>query len=303
MYERDFGQRKHRKAQNNYFVPLYKHNNFVLFCLCNGGGGIMRTEQKEAGLVNAAGVPYAEIIRARRRERGMSQEELGALVSVRKNAVGAWESGRSRPDLSSVPVICETLGLSLEEFFGVPEMRENADVPEEFADRYRSLTDYHRKIVLRQMDTLLEMQRPIPAPKRKLIRLYRNDLSACAGPSFAIGEADGEEVWIEETPLTAQADEIIRVSGDSMEPEFHDGDQVLVRHGASIRPGEIGIFTNGDAGYIKVYQRDGLHSLNPAYPTMTFHEGDEVRCVGKVLGIAEKELFARENELINVQDE
>lgn len=263
----------------------------------------MRTEQKEAGLVNAAGVPYAEIIRARRRERGMSQEELGALVSVRKNAVGAWESGRSRPDLSSVPVICETLGLSLEEFFGVPEMRENADVPEEFADRYRSLTDYHRKIVLRQMDTLLEMQRPIPAPKRKLIRLYRNDLSACAGPSFAIGEADGEEVWIEETPLTAQADEIIRVSGDSMEPEFHDGDQVLVRHGASIRPGEIGIFTNGDAGYIKVYQRDGLHSLNPAYPTMTFHEGDEVRCVGKVLGIAEKELFARENELINVQDE
>ena len=88
-----------------------------------------------------------------------------------------------------------------------------------------------------------------------------------------------------------------------MEPEFHDGDQVLVRHGASIRPGEIGIFTNGDAGYIKVYQRDGLHSLNPAYPTMTFHEGDEVRCVGKVLGIAEKELFARENELINVQDE
>ena len=303
MYERDFGQRKHRKAQNNYFVPLYKHNNFVLFCLCNGGGGIMRTEQKEAGLVNAAGVPYAEIIRARRRERGMSQEELGALVSVRKNAVGAWESGRSRPDLSSVPVICETLGLSLEEFFGVPEMRENADVPEEFADRYRSLTDYHRKIVLRQMDTLLEMQRPTSAAKRKLIRLYRNDLSACAGPSFAIGEADGEEVWIEETPLTAQADEIIRVSGDSMEPEFHDGDQVLVRHGASIRPGEIGIFTNGDAGYIKVYQRDGLHSLNPAYPTMTFHEGDEVRCVGKVLGIAEKELFARENELINVQDE
>ena len=288
-----------------------KHKIFILFpftstiILCYsvyaaGGDGIMRPEQKETGMINAAGVPYAEIIRARRREKGMSQEELGALVSVRKNAVGAWESGRSRPDISSVPVICETLGLSLEEFFGVPEMRENTDVPEEFADRYRSLTDYHRQIVLRQMDTLLEMQRPTSAAKRKLIRLYRNDLSACAGPSFAIGEADGEEVWIEKTPLTVQADEIIRVSGDSMEPEFHNGDQVLVRHGASIRPGEIGIFTNGDAGYIKVYQRDGLHSLNPAYPTMTFHEGDEVRCIGKVLGIAEKKLFAREDELINV---
>ncbi len=260
-----------------------------------------RPEQKETGMLNAAGVPYAEIIRTRRKEKGINQEELGALVSVRKNAVGAWECGRSRPDLSSVPVICETLGLSLEEFFGIPELKETAeDIPAEFAERYRALTEYHRQIVLRQMDTLLEMQKPDQIMKRKLIRLYRNDLSACAGPSFAIGETAGEEVWIEETPLTTQADELIRVSGDSMEPEFHDGDEVLVRHGASIRPGEIGIFTNGDAGYIKVYQRDGLHSLNPAYPTMVFHGGDEVRCVGKVLGIAGKELFAREDELKNM---
>ena len=72
-------------------------------------------------MVNAAGVPYAEMIRTRRREKGMSQEELGALARVGKNAVGAWEAGRSRPDLSSVPVICETLGIPIHEFFGIPE--------------------------------------------------------------------------------------------------------------------------------------------------------------------------------------
>lgn len=255
-----------------------------------------KPEMKETGMLNAAGISYAEIIRSRRRMKGLSQEDLGSRVSVRKNAVGAWESGRSRPDLSSIPVICETLGISLEEFFGVPVMRE-ADAPEEFTDRYAALTDYHRQIVLKQMDTLLEMQKPAVVAKRKLIRLFRNDLSACAGPSYTIGDTNGEEIWIEETPLTAQADEIIRVSGDSMEPEFHDGDQVLVHHTASIRPGEIGIFTNGDAGYIKVYQKDGLHSLNPAYPTMFFGDADDVRCIGKVLGIAGKELFARRNEI------
>ena len=256
-----------------------------------------KPEMKETGMLNAAGVSYAEIIRTRRREKGLSQEELGSRVSVRKNAVGAWESGRSRPDLSSIPVICETLGLSLEQFFGIPGMKEEADVPAEFAERYNALTDYHRQIVLKQMDTLLEMQKPAVIAKRKLIRLFRNDLSACAGPSFIIGETTGEEVWVEETPITTQADEIIRVSGDSMEPQFHDGDEVFVRHGASLRPGEIGVFTNGDAGYIKVYQRDGLHSLNPAYPTMFFGDGDEVRCIGKVLGIAGKELFARREEI------
>ena len=88
-----------------------------------------------------------------------------------------------------------------------------------------------------------------------------------------------------------------------MEPEFHDGDLVLVRHGASLRPGEIGIFTNGDAGYIKIYQRDGLHSLNPAYPTIVFSEGDDVRCIGKVLGTAEPEWFAADDELDELEAE
>ena len=258
-----------------------------------------RQEKKESGLVNAAGVSYGEIIRRRRKEKGIKQEELGAKVSVGKNAVGAWESGRSRPDLNSVPVLCDVLGLSLEDFFGVRKtVSEKPEVPEAFASRYRALNDYHRKVVLHEMDALLKLQEPAETfPGRKLIRLFRNELSACAGPSYTIGESMGEPVWIEETPLTCAADELIRVSGDSMEPEFHDGDQVLVQHGASLRPGDIGIFVNGDAGYIKEYQRDGLHSLNPAYATMHFHEGDDVRCIGKVLGIAADELFAREDEI------
>ena len=259
-----------------------------------------RPEKKDTAMQNAAGISYAEIIRSKRMENGMNQEQLGARVHVGKNAVGAWESGRSRPDLNSVPVICETLGITLEEFYGIRKMfPEKSKIPKEFAVRYEALTDYHREIVLHEMDALLKLQNSPRKEKRELIRLFRNDLAACAGPSYTVGETSGETVWIEKTPLTSMADEIICISGNSMEPEFHDGDLVLVQHRASVHPGEIGIFTNGDAGYMKVYQRDGLHSLNPAYPTMHFNEEDDVRCVGKVLGIAEKELFASEDEIVN----
>ena len=256
-----------------------------------------RPESKDTDKKNKSGIAYAEIIRERRKAKGLNQEELGAMVSVRKNAVGAWESGRSRPDLSSVPVICEALGVSLEEFFGVRKEKKNGkEETGEFLARFKALTDYHQEIVLREMDILLEAQKASQIPKRKMIRIYRNDLSACAGPSYSIGETQGEQVWIEENPLTVQADEVIRVSGDSMEPRFHDGDQVLVKHHVSLHPGEIGIFTNGDSGYIKEYQRDGLHSLNPAYSTMVFSEEDEVRCIGKVIGIADEKMFARRDE-------
>ena len=257
-----------------------------------------------SALLNQAGISYGDMIRQYRREKGLSQEELGSLVRVGKNAVGAWEAGRSRPDLSSVPVICEALGISIPAFFGTGEENPGPDDPDAasaravraFTDRFDRLNDYHQQVIIREMDALIDMQEKT-RPVRKLVRIYRNDLAACAGPSFGIGDDAGEPVWLYADNVTEQADEIISVSGDSMEPAFHDGDQVLVRHMSSIRPGEIGIFTNGDAGYLKEYRKQGLISLNPAYPVMRFSDGDEVRCIGKVIGKVKRNMIASADDV------
>ncbi len=258
-----------------------------------------RTERKDGDTPrNSAGVSYGDMIRRCRREKGLSQEELGSLVSVGKNAVGAWEAGRSRPDLSSVPVICKALGISVPAFFGIPEeegkLREAYRDPDftPFISRLEQLNPYHRQVILREMDVLIDMQEKEIRPVRRLVRVYRNDLAACAGPSFGIGDDGGEPVWLYADRVTEQADEIISVSGNSMEPAYHDGDQVLVRHTSSIRPGEIGIFVNGDAGYLKEYRKEGLVSLNPEYPMMRFTKEDDVRCIGKVIGIVRKDMMA-----------
>ena len=252
------------------------------------------------GMNNAAGVAYGELIRRQRKAKKMNQEELGALVRVGKNAVGAWEAGRSRPDVGSVPVICEALDLSLEEFFGMPDiMQEKIDekagiTPEErsiLLRRYGSLNAYNRQVVLRQMSVLYDMQEDNLKP-RKVIRLFRNELAASAGPGEVLDAPRGEEVFLFADQIMEGADEIIRVNGNSMEPTYYDGDQVLIRHTASIRPGEIGVFVCGDTGYIKEYRKDGLHSHNPAYAPILFNEGETVRCIGKVLGKVKKEDWA-----------
>ena len=254
------------------------------------------------GMTNAAGIAYGDLIRRQRKAKKMNQEELGALVRVGKNAVGAWEAGRSRPDVGSVPVICEALDLSLEEFFGMPEGRmtrideASGITPEERATlirRYGDLNAYNRQVALRHMSVLKEMQEDIGKP-RKVIRLFRNELAASAGPGEVLDVPRGEEVYLFADSQTDGADEIIRVNGNSMEPTYYDGDQVLVRHTASVRPGEIGVFICGDTGYIKEYRKDGLHSHNPAYATISFNEGDSVRCIGKVLGRIRQEDWADE---------
>ena len=253
------------------------------------------------GMTNAAGVAYGDLIRRQRKAKKMNQEELGALVQVGKNAVGAWEAGRSRPDVGSVPVICEALDLSLEEFFGIPDRKSEANsdgiTTEErkiLLHRYSALNPYNRQVILRQMSVLREMQEDQNRP-RKVIRLFRNDLAVSAGPGEVLEAARGEEVYLFANEVSESADEIIRVNGNSMEPTYSDGDYVLVRHAAAVRPGEIGVFIFGDTGYIKEYQKDGLHSHNPAYKTMIFTGGEVVRCIGRVLGKVRKEDWADED--------
>ena len=251
------------------------------------------------GMTNAAGIAYGELIRRQRKEKKMNQEELGALVKVGKNAVGAWEAGRSRPDVGSVPVICEALGLSLEEFFGFPdksgETGEYSGISgEERADllrRYGVLNPYNRQVIMRQMDMLHQMQEDTRKP-RKIIRLFRNELAASAGPGETLEATRGEEVYLFADQATETADEIIRVNGNSMEPTFMDGDLVLVKHASRVRPGEIGVFICGDTGYIKEYREDGLHSHNPAYAPLVFSENEPVHCVGKVLGRVREDAWA-----------
>ena len=248
-----------------------------------------------AEMINNAGQAYGDLIREYRKRRGLSQAELGKLAHVKQNAVGACEAGRSRPDLASVPVLCRELSLPLTVFFG-----EEKEAPfEEVASRYARLNSYNRRVILKQMDALYELQTQTEAdhPGVKLVEVYQNDLSACAGASYGIGESSGETVYLIADPVTEEADEIIRVSGDSMEPTFHDGDQVLVRHCDSLQEGQIGIFVNGDAGYIKEYRHDGLYSHNPRYAVMKFSDEDRVRCVGSVLGILQEEQIAGADDI------
>ena len=249
------------------------------------------------GMTNAAGVAYGDLIRRQRKARNMKQEELGALVKVGKNAVGAWEAGRSRPDVASVPVICEALDLSLTEFFGMDEGMQEAGIsPDEHATlvrRYSVLNGYNRQVILRQMSVLYDMQGAMAQP-RKVIRLFRNELAASAGPGETLDAVRGEEVYVFADRNTEAADEIIRVNGNSMEPTYYDGDLVLVKHVSSVRPGEIGVFVVGDTGYIKEYQKDGLHSHNPAYAPIVFTEGEDVHCAGKVIGKVNKDAWADE---------
>ena len=71
-----------------------------------------------------------------RKQRGLTQEELGEKVGLSGQAVSKWENDMSMPDVSLLVELSELLGVSLDELLGKeqpltrvvpPEERKNID--------------------------------------------------------------------------------------------------------------------------------------------------------------------------------
>ena len=86
------------------------------------------------------------------------------------------------------------------------------------------------------------------------------------------------------TEETRKADFILRVSGDSMEPDYSDGDRLLVKRQHDVEIGETGIFILNNEGFVKRREKDRLVSLNANYEDIFFHDDDNIVCKGKVIG-------------------
>ena len=57
---------------------------------------------------------FAELVERARRNRGLTQDELGAVAGVGQQAVGKWENGITRPRPDAFPALARALGVASE---------------------------------------------------------------------------------------------------------------------------------------------------------------------------------------------
>ena len=242
---------------------------------------------------------YGKVIREARKKRGMLQGQLADALGVSPNLVGHWEKGRARPDLNLVPQLCRVLGISLDMFFTGKQKRSDYSPEEQhLVALFRALPETDRTALAFSLEKSLELR---DAELRERCRngfrrIFLNSQAAAAGTGTELDSPAGEQAFVRMGRMSARAREIIRVNGDSMSPMFEDGQLVYVEDARTVHPGEIGVFVVNGTGYIKEYQGSCLHSINPAYKDIVFSEDDDIRCFGRVLGVAEKEDFPTEEE-------
>ena len=54
-----------------------------------------------------------------RRERGITQENLAGIIGISAQAISKWENNATMPDIMLLPIIADTLGVTIDELFGI----------------------------------------------------------------------------------------------------------------------------------------------------------------------------------------
>ena len=215
------------------------------------------------------------------------------------NSVSNWECGRSRPDVSLLPDLCHALDITPFELMGMRDPRTYDRQEQLHMDNYRRLEKRDRYLVDNLMGSMLVMKESEDLPKLIRLRYFEKPLAAGIGDPTEF-EGLSEEIYLYETDEYRRADYVFRVNGDSMEPDYENGDLVLVERvpsGLTLQEGEIGAFIVGNEMYIKEYRADGLHSLNKKYDVLKFDADQAVYLIGRVLTVLDPEGIASQSDI------
>ncbi|MBQ9664273.1 MAG: LexA family transcriptional regulator [Oscillospiraceae bacterium] len=274
--------------------------------------GRPKKEEKRTNVINistgkTAGTSplpvICEQVRYYRTLRNLEQKQLAKELGITANAVSNWEQGRSRPDVALIPDLCRVLGISFYELYGLADPNRHNENEMRHLKDYRQLNRTNRTLVDGLMGNMLRLQNAENTPKLIRLRCFDKPLAAGIGDPTEF-EGLSEEIYLYDSDEFRRADYVFRVNGDSMEPEYRNGDLVLVEripNGLTLQEGEIGAFIVGNEMYIKEYRRDGLHSLNKKYDVLKFDEEQAVYLIGKVLTVLDNDNIASQSDVEKFQ--
>ena len=230
-------------------------------------------------------------IKTFRKSAGFTQDELAKRLNTTKQTISRYEKGDRKANQDMLFELCDILGVSIDDFF--PSQNDSSSNTSQIQTIYDKLTPPRQNKVLTYAEKQLNEQRNEEETKinevSEAIQLYSYDYydhPASAGTGQYLNDVRVEQI---ELPVDIDADFVIPIKGDSMEPDYHDGDLVFIQTSVDLNDGVIGVFNyNGDA-YIKQLVIDKeqayLHSLNPAYKDMPITPDTDFRIIGEVVDL------------------
>lgn len=201
------------------------------------------SEEKKKNII---GLRIAEL----RKKNDLSLANLSELlgrcgVVIQPGALSKWELGVTVPSAYQLISVCRIFHIASPEYFTAEGEKHELN-----AAGMKKLEEYK--------SDLIASGRYTPVERQKIGNIIYIDmpvscLTVSAGTGAFLDEGSFEMISCPKNSVPAGAEFGIRVSGDSMEPIYKDGQIVWVQSCTSLKPGEVGIFIYDGEGYVKMY--------------------------------------------------
>ena len=217
-----------------------------------------------------------EKLKARRKELKMTQKDIADQLGISYQAYSAWERGVKEPSKEKVQ--------RLEQILRVPK---GYFTEIEIVRLYNALSNKSKNQVVKYVRDLVQKEKT-----QQVISVSENfyeyhvyeKMSAGIGASV-YDDRDYDTVYFNEE---LAHDFASWVSGDSMEPKYHNGSVALIRETGFDYDGAVYAVVCNNQTYIKrVYREEyGLRlvSINPKYEDIFISYDEDPRVVGIIVG-------------------
>lgn len=217
-------------------------------------------------------------IKTFRKSAGFTQDELAKRLNTTKQTISRYEKGDRKANQDMLFELCDIFGVSIDDFF--PSQNESTQTPttSPIQSIYDQLEPPRQGKVLTYAERQLNEQKNEEETKinevSEVIDLYQvevvSETAAACGFNYGFGYDDTDRETIEVDERPPRHDIATKVSGDSMQPDYQDGDILyLVDKGLTTYNGDLAVIAYRDRSYFKkIYTENGrlrLVSLNDKY--------------------------------------
>lgn len=230
----------------------------------------------------------------RRKKLAITQQQLSDITGIKTTTISHYENGITYPNEENLMLLMKALRCDANYLFSWGEMEtiSLSEIEKISVKKYRTLDEYGKEAVddllsteYRRCKEIRQLQKP------EIIHIKMSEFSASAGAGIELGDESYETIAVKASEITRQADFAVRVSGDSMQPTFYDGDVILVESMPQINIGDIGVFIVDGDGFVKELGEGKLISHNEKYPDIYLRHYDMAFCSGKVIGVLAEDDF------------
>ena len=203
---------------------------------------------------------FCRILRSLRRQKKITQEELGVVLGVAKSTISMYENGKRTPDFEMMEKIADFFNVDMD-FLRGKERTTN-----------------------RLVSSLDGWLLPVPNTNKR----PRLGIISCGVPIDSEQNFDGYD----DVPDHINCDFTLLCDGDSMiGARIHDGDLVYIRQQPTVENGQIAaVLIDGTEKLLKrVYVKPNsivLQAENPAYEPLFFvgEDMNRVSIIGRAVG-------------------